>query len=460
MTPHTSRASTPTINAHLIQDVFEELRTAYLGDERPWIVGFSGGKDSTALVQFVYYMLLALPIEQRRKRVFVLASDTKVEMPSIVERIDRELILLRAAATRDQLPIEAHTVYPELGDSFWANLIGRGYPSPRPKFRWCTDRLKILPVSKFILERVSQLGSVVVVLGSRIAESTTRAQTMASHHIEGQRFRPHTDLPKAWVYTPIQYLSSDDIWVYLLQVKSPWGGDNRGLVALYRRASGGECPLVIDTSTPSCGQSRFGCWVCTVVEHDRSMESLVEAGEDRFVPLLEFRDYLREVRENRAARENIRRNGLPAKEDGKGPFTLPTRRDLLRRLLLAQKTSGETLIEHAELRAISEIWATEVPKLGGPQPIDTVERIWKHVYEEGPMPDDTPNPTLTKEEQLLRQVCAERGVPFEMMRRLTDLEEEYGALKNWRRGITGDLMDTIMNYAAQHDTSTPAQNET
>ncbi|MCI0529587.1 MAG: DNA phosphorothioation system sulfurtransferase DndC [Nitrospira sp.] len=441
------RESKLTISPHLVKDILEELRTAYLGDERPWIVGFSGGKDSTILVQFVYMMLLSIQPEERRKKVFVLTSDTKVEIPSIVERIERELTLLRAAAHRDRLPIEAHTVCPELTDSFWINLIGRGYPSPRPKFRWCTDRLKIFPVSKFIIERVNDFGSVVVVLGSRIAESGTRAQTMASHHIEGQRFRPHSDLPKAWVYTPLEHLSNDDVWVCLLNLKNPWGGDNRSLVALYRRASGGECPLVIDTSTPSCGQSRFGCWVCTVVEHDKSMESLVDDGEERFEPLLDFRDYLREVRENSTARENIRRNGLPAKEDGKGPFTMATRRDLLRRLLLAQKQSGETLIEPAELRAIAEVWSTEDTKLGGPQPIDTVERIWKHIYEEAPMPDDTPNPALTKEEQLLKQVCEERGIPFEMMRRLTDLEEEYGALKNWRRGITGDLMETVMKYA-------------
>lgn len=177
------------------------------------------------------------------------------------------------------------------------------------------------------------------------------------------------------------------------------------------------------------------------------MESFVDDGEERFEPLLDFRDYLREVREKPAARENIRRNGSPAKEDGKGPFTIATRRDLLRRLLLAQKQSGETLIEPAELRAIAEVWSTEDAKLGGPQPIDTVERVWKHVYAEAPMPDDTPNPVLSKEEQLLKQVCEERGISFEMMRRLTDLEEEYGALKNWRRGITGDLMETVMKYA-------------
>jgi 3'-phosphoadenosine 5'-phosphosulfate sulfotransferase (PAPS reductase)/FAD synthetase len=28
--------------------------------------------------------------------------------------------------------------------------FGRGYPSPSTQFRWCTDRLKIHPVSNFI----------------------------------------------------------------------------------------------------------------------------------------------------------------------------------------------------------------------------------------------------------------------------------------------------------------------
>ncbi len=291
-----------------VNEITAEMRDAYLSDNRPWVVGFSGGKDSTTAAQLVYYMLLELPREQRHKKVYVLASDTRVELPTIVERVDRELDLIRAAAERDRLPIEAHKVYPDLNERFWVNLIGRGYPSPRPKFRWCTDRLKIRPVSRFILSRVSEFGSVIIVLGSRISESSTRAQIMAGHHIDGQRFRPHADLPKAWVYTPIENLSTDDVWFYLLQAPSPWGGDNGSLAALYKRASG-ECPLVIDTSTPSCGNSRFGCWVCTVIEKDHAMESLVEDGELRYEPLLELRNFLKEVRETPEARMNIRRNG-------------------------------------------------------------------------------------------------------------------------------------------------------
>jgi DNA sulfur modification protein DndC len=434
---HISKGGTMQVlaSANFARAILDELSDAYLSDDRPWVVGYSGGKDSTTALQFVYYMLLSLPPEKRSKKVYVLASDTRVEAPSIVVRINNELALLRKAVERDKLPVEAAMVYPELNDSFWVNLIGRGYPSPNRWFRWCTDRLKIRPVSKFIVDRVSEFGSVVVVLGSRSAESNTRAQTMAAYHIDGQRFRPHSDLPKAWVYTPIEHLSNDDIWTYLLQVRSPWDGDNRGLVALYKRASGGECPLVIDTSTPSCGQSRFGCWVCTVVEKDKSMEALVDDGEEKYEPLLELRDYLKWARDQESLRMDKRRNG----QDGLGPFTHGTRRDLLRMVLEAQKKSEITLIEGDELAAIGEIWAQEG------QPVDIVERIWRHVYEEEPMPDEKENQALSQEDVLLERVCRENGISFEMMRRLRDLEEEYGALKR-RHGLPEQMRDTVKKH--------------
>lgn len=419
---------------NFIDDIIEELKIAYNEDSKPWVVGFSGGKDSTALVQFVYYMLLDLPEAKRHKKVFIIASDTLVEMPSIEERIKKEVALMQQSADENNLPIKVNRVYPALNDRFWINLIGKGYPSPTTRFRWCTDRLKIDPTSKFILEKVSLFGSVIIVLGSRIAESGTRAQVMEAYRIEGQRFRPHNSLPKAWVYMPIQYLSNNQVWDYLLSVDNPWGGDNDGLAMLYKKASGGECPMVIDDSTPPCGNSRFGCWTCTVVERDKSMESLVASGEEKFKPLLEFRDYLREIREQDWARMNTRKNG----QSGRGPFTHRVRQDLLRRLLKLQKEVGETLIQGDELAAVQEMWALEG------QPTDKVERIWRHVYEEEPMPEEKENPALSKEDQLLEDVCEEYGIPFEMMRRLRDLEEEYGSLRR-RHGLPELMRETVKN---------------
>jgi DNA sulfur modification protein DndC len=425
--------------AEQVDQITAEMREAYLGDDRPWVVGFSGGKDSTVVVQLTYYMLLGLTPPQRHKKVYVLASDTRVELPTIVERVDHQLELIRHAATRDGLPIEAHKVFPSLNDSFWLNLIGRGYPSPRPKFRWCTDRLKIRPVSRFILDRVSDFGSVIVVLGSRMSESSTRAQIMAAHHIDGQRFRPHADLPKAWVYTPIENLTTDDVWFYLLQSPSPWGGDNATLAALYKRASGGECPLVIDTSTPSCGNSRFGCWVCTVVEKDRAMESLVEDGEERYQAMLELRDFLKEVREVPEARMNTRRNGRPAAADGKGPFTHRTRIEILSRLLEAEKSAGGALIDSDELAAIAEIWATEGLDRG------LVFKVWRHVYEGEDMPKVDDESLLSEEDKLLDQVCKESGLQLEMLLKLRDIEEAFGTLRR-RHGLPEEMRDAVRSY--------------
>ena len=51
-----------------------------------------------------------------------------------------------------------------------------------------------------------------------------------------------------------------DFWPSLMQVKNAWGHDNQSLLGMYRDASeGGACPLVVDTTTPGCGTSRFGC---------------------------------------------------------------------------------------------------------------------------------------------------------------------------------------------------------
>lgn len=196
--------------------------------------------------------------------------------------------------------------------------------------------------------------------------------------------------------------------------------------------SGGECPMVIDETTPPCGNSRFGCWTCTVVERDKSMESLVASGEEKFRPLLEFRDYLRQIRYEDWARMNKRKNGA----EGKCPFTHAVRQDLLRRLLQLQKEVDEILIQGDELAAIQEMWALEG------LPVDMVDRIRRHVYEEGPMPEGKENPALSKEEQLLEEVCKEYDISFEMMRRLRDLEEEYGSLRR-RHGLPELMRETV-----------------
>lgn len=410
----------------------DEIREVYTSDKRPWVIGYSGGKDSTTTLQIVWNALAALPSELLSKPVYVISSDTLVETPKIVDYINGTLEKINTRAKEVGLPISAHKVTPVTDDTFWVNLIGRGYPAPSTQFRWCTERLKIDPANTFILERVAEFGEVVVVLGVRSAESSTRAQVMSLHKINGSHLSRHSTLPKAFVYTPIEKFSVDDVWTYLLQVPSPWGSNNRDLVTLYRNAQAGECPLVIDKTTPSCGNSRFGCWTCTVVNRDSSMEAMIENGEEWLEPLLDFRNHLASLQDSslwHSIRKYKRRDGRVKTKDGVpqpwGPYTLDTRKALLRRLLQVQTQIGVSgtnengsLINKAELEAIRTLWRVEEHDWA-----DSVPTIYREVIGADLDWIEYEVPIFSSEEQqVLSAVSSKHGVSSEMMSKLIELE--------------------------------------
>ena len=49
----------------MFQDIKASLQQLYLEDKRPWLVGFSGGKDSTLLASLIFDVLLSLPGDRR-----------------------------------------------------------------------------------------------------------------------------------------------------------------------------------------------------------------------------------------------------------------------------------------------------------------------------------------------------------------------------------------------------------
>jgi DNA sulfur modification protein DndC len=269
-------------------DISKRLTAMYLEDARPWLVGFSGGKDSTMVTSLMFEAVLAVAPERRTKEIAVLCTDTRVEIPAIAGMIESTLGRMRRYSIEQNLNIEVNLLRPPPEGGFWVNLIGRGYPPPNQTFRWCTQRLKIDPVTRFVERRIGRWGEAVLHLGARRAESASRAQTMGRRENRNGLTR-HPRLPRVWVSNPIEHLSTEEVWAYLLQRANPWGGDNRPLYKLYASASNGECPIQIDTSTPACGNSRFGCWTCTVVERDLASEGLLASGDERMEGLLAFR---------------------------------------------------------------------------------------------------------------------------------------------------------------------------
>lgn len=347
-----------------------EIRDEYLvAHSLPWIVGYSGGKDSTLLLQLVFEVLLDLPRSQRTRPVHVLTNDTLVESPLVSRYVDAMLTKIKAATESLDLPVTVAKTYPDTDSTFWVNLIGRGYPSPIRTFRWCTDRLKIRPTSDYIRSQVAENGKVILLIGVRRSESATRAASV-NRYDPTERLNSHNDLSGCLVFRPIVDLTTDAVWQLLLQRPPPWGGTHRDLVTLYRNAQGGECPLVLDKSdAPSCGtsSSRFGCWTCTVVEKDRSAQGFIDAGFDQVEPLMEFRDWLAAIRNDRTKRMAHRRNGLVTfMNDGEpvpGPFTLAARREIFERLLVLQEEVDLPLITRDEIERIKKIWAEDAAQI-------------------------------------------------------------------------------------------------
>tara|TARA_Y100000768_G_scaffold384170_1_gene367683 strand:+ start:1546 stop:2892 length:1347 start_codon:yes stop_codon:yes gene_type:complete len=427
------------LNKAQLKSKIKEVQDLYLMDDKPWIIGYSGGKDSTCVLQLVYSSIKNLSPEKRHKEIWVICGDTLVEIPTVVERIDETLSRLNHAAINDSIPLKAQKVYPEVNKSFFVNLIGRGYPSPTRTFRWCTERLKIDPATEFIKNKVSSHGEAIIILGARKDESMSRAQSMKAHEIkntvktkenaiQAQLLRKHTSLASAFVYAPIEDWNLDDVWTFLSTFESPWGDKNSELVMLYQKAGGDECPLVIDTSTPSCGNSRFGCWVCTVVEQDKSIKGFIANGESWLQPMAKFRDMIAEMREQR----NEHRVVDESRIGGYGAFKLSSRMLILKELFKVEKDMFDTyktrLIRTEELLAIQKEWSKQIKGVKNLNYLrDGVRRCWDEVYNQ-----ETQTPVVDiDEEMMLAEMCEKYNVPFSMLNNM--LIEEKDVSKYARR---------------------------
>ncbi|PAP96925.1 DNA phosphorothioation system sulfurtransferase DndC [Mesorhizobium wenxiniae] len=354
--------------------VIDHVKQEYLSASQrfPWIVGFSGGKDSTLVAHAIFEMLLEIPPSQRTRPIHIVSNDTQVESPLVMSHLNAVTKQMDDAAAALGLPITVARTYPDPDKTFWVLLIGKGYPSPNMTMRWCTDRLKIQPTSGYIKRQVSASGAAIVVLGVRRDESQSRQRSIDRRpNVRGENLSEHDRLPGAFIFRPILDLAVDEVWEILGTTHAPWGGNHTSLIRLYRDSEGGECPVVLSADeAPGCGtsNSRFGCWTCTVVEKDKSLQGFVDAGMLSYQPLIEFRDWLKSIRNRTDMRQAFRRNGrLSFDANGKhipGPFTIAARKEIFDRLMQVQENFDGVLIQETEIRQIRQIWADELQNSG------------------------------------------------------------------------------------------------
>ena len=328
------------------------IAAEYLRNDTPWFLGFSGGKDSSAVLKLTFQALTKLrrPI----KPVSVVYCDTGVEIPIVRAFVLRTFRHLVQEARAAGLPLRFKAVSPRLEDRFFVKVIGRGYPTPTNKFRWCTDKLRIRPIEQ-VLAR-GKHSHRVVLLGVRRGESVERDKTISKHTLAGQVYLRQAGRPNTLILSPILGFDTEDVWDTLLRPFAPHGIDAHALARLYKSASG-ECPIIRDPQGTPCGKGRFGCWTCTVVRRDRAVENLVKVeGFEELRPLLEFRNWLSQIRDEPAYRARFRRNGAP----GLGPFTMRARKEILARLLRIQAGTPWQLVADVEVRAIRMLWKSDL----------------------------------------------------------------------------------------------------
>lgn len=341
-----------------LKQIRNNIRSEYLQPHsHPWIVGYSGGKDSTLLLHFVVEAMLSIAPDDRNRPVYVVCNDTLVESPVFQSFVESQLNDLAENVGNLRVPVEVVKTQPKVEETFWVNMLGRGYPAPNRTFRWCTDRMKIRPTTGFIKNKIEENGEAILLLGVRRSESVSRGISVKKHEDRSiGNLSKHPTFNGGWVFSPIKELTTDEVWITLLQNSPPWGGSYKPLVTLYKNALGGECPFVMSADdAPSCGNSsaRFGCWTCTVIQKDNSIESLIAAGNEHLEPLAIFRNRLMEVSENPEYRSKIRRNGQP----GLGPLTIDARSMLLEELLsIKEQTGMEELISNHEVNLIKDQW--------------------------------------------------------------------------------------------------------
>ncbi|MDC0453365.1 DNA phosphorothioation system sulfurtransferase DndC [Alphaproteobacteria bacterium] len=440
----------------------KEIQDLYLQDQMPWVIGYSGGKDSTAITQLIWNALKDLPKEKRHKDVWVITTDTLVENPIVAQWVNYSLEIMEKNAQKENLPIYTKLLTPPAKDSFWTNLIGKGYPAPRHGFRWCTNRLKIDPVSAFVETFKEDDKQVIIVIGARSAESAARSSVLKKRESTGTRknLSQHNSMSNALVYAPIKDWDNDDVWLYLMEHKNPWGINNKDLFDMYRGATQDkECPLVIDTTTPSCGSSRFGCWVCTLVEKDKSMSAMIQNDKEKewMAPLLKFRNELDfrsdEINTDRDKRDFRRLSGNVVWMSDKdrevpGPYTQDARKDFLTKLLQTQKEIQENpksppevkdinLIQLEELHEIRRIWVLEKHETEDLLPI-IYENVLGKVFPKQLLDDRQP---FGKEElELLKEIIGDDDLHFELCRSLLSVERQH-SINDTKKKLLNDLKE-------------------
>jgi len=356
-----------------------------------WALAWSGGKDSTATLTLVVWLIQSGKIKAP-KTLTVLFADTRLELTPLMASAYEIMDDLK------ELGIEVRVVMAEMDKRFFVLMFGRGIPPPGAGFRWCTGNIKISPMENELARLHAEKGEkILMITGVRQGESAVRDNRIiiscSKNGTEcGQGYYQET-LPASLCDTlaPIVHWRVCHVWEWL-RTWAPLEEYGNWSTKMLAEAYGGDEAEEIN--------ARTGCMGCPVASQDKALETVVLRPDWRYLsPLLRLRNVFEELRLNKSFRK--RHPGGETKKDGTlvknqqrlGPLTMEARRWGMSQILAIQSEVNENasklgrptidILNQSEVNRINELIElnTWPDKWTGEEP--TADTVMDVFYKDG-----------------------------------------------------------------------------
>jgi len=324
---------------------------AYGERYRHWAVAYSGGKDSTAALAFVIWVLKNRRVPEPQS-LTVLYADTRMEIPPLQQGA---LAMLDAVRHNASDQVRTVVVQPDMSQRFFVYMLGRGVPPPKNRFRWCTPQIKVEPMHNALADMREQLGEKLLMLtGVRLGESAARDQRIAV-----SCSKDSGECGQGWYQTATPQAIADTLapllhwrlchvydWLYL---DERHGLDTEAIAAIY-----GEEDI------------RTGCVGCNLASRDTALERLIRHERWKHLrPLLELKPLYAELTKakhrKRKVEPELRQDGQWSRNVQRlGPLTMAARAYGLDRIFDIQQRAGVDLVNPEEETVIRQMWADNI----------------------------------------------------------------------------------------------------
>lgn len=314
-----------------------------------WSIAYSGGKDSTALLCVVIYLIKTGRVP-RPKSLIVLRSDTRMELPPL------DVTARKIMDEVEAMGFEAKTVLPALDDRFFVYILGRGVPPPSNTFRWCTGQIKVEPMVEALKSLRDAYGKKFLMLtGVRIGESAARdariALSCGKNNSECGQGWLQVETPDAVADTlaPLLHWRLCHVWDWLNFFEDEHGFSTHFVASVYGQDE--------DLET----HARTGCIQCNLASRDLALENIIRRPEWRkYEPLVQLKPLYARLK---LPHYRLRKDGGETRKDGSlvknpcrmGPLTFQARLMGLNEVKRIQKEAHVDLINQEEEARILEL---------------------------------------------------------------------------------------------------------